>query len=590
MLTTIESCEVYGMFSEEYEKVVDVRPAFLFFPLTMNLKKYIILRSNREPTILMMNQRNTTNKRSSKRQHADPPKSDGGAFFVKDAVQETVLPRVSSYGNIIVSSSAHVTLPNDNIIVHSNNNLSARRTRRRPPHPSAVITGTDPQLFARHRRRGVLEDPSSDRNNQTTTTTTGEYPPIIIKGNNISSSSFSDRIPTAILIISWYSFGIVSIATSKILLSTYNLPPLLLTLQQLMIGVLLLRTLLYMQTNGIKDEEYSISSAGLQPVPLQVKQEEEEEDGSNTHNYCENGIYKRKSSNEIHPRTIMSTTTQQQQQPQQQQQHQQRGILSALLAFANPSAANNHRIHNQLLLSAIYFTIGFLLTNYGFSSGTAAFVETIKAAEPITSAATAVLWGIEQLVPEEVASLGGIIVGVVVSTLGHRGNNGASPSKGEDILTKPPSQSLLTSSFVVLLANLCFSFRGVHQKLFRSTPQGKATVVDDLNLQYRMQQIGCLLLIIPAVLENLSLPSRVLQYLPIEGVTIRLLLRYFMLCLVNGVAFASYNLSSTTILTRITVVHHPSSPSSASVVNCPLSTVASSPNLPLLLLNIVATF
>jgi len=43
------------------------------------------------------------------------------------------------------------------------------------------------------------------------------------------------------------------------------------------------------------------------------------------------------------------------------------------------------------------------------------------------------------------------------------------------------------------------------------------------------------------------------------------------------------------LIVVIVVVYHPSSPSSVSVVNCPLSTIALSPHLPLLLLNIVAT-
>eukprot|EP00584_Thalassiosira_punctigera_P016266 CAMPEP_0172569074 /NCGR_PEP_ID=MMETSP1067-20121228/122111_1 /TAXON_ID=265564 ORGANISM="Thalassiosira punctigera, Strain Tpunct2005C2" /NCGR_SAMPLE_ID=MMETSP1067 /ASSEMBLY_ACC=CAM_ASM_000444 /LENGTH=116 /DNA_ID=CAMNT_0013360821 /DNA_START=1 /DNA_END=347 /DNA_ORIENTATION=+ len=77
-------------------------------------------------------------------------------------------------------------------------------------------------------------------------------------------------------------------------------------------------------------------------------------------------------------------------------------------------------IHKQLLLAAIYFALGFLLTNYGFQSAEAAFVETIKAAEPFTSATVAVVWGIERLGKEEVASLTGIVSGVVLSTLGHR--------------------------------------------------------------------------------------------------------------------------------------------------------------------------
>ena len=434
-----------------------------------------------------MHQRNTTNQHSNKR-HADPPKSDCGVV-AKGDVQANAFPRVSSYGNF---ASAH-----------SSNILPAvkRRTRRRP-HPSAIIPGINPQLFGTHRRGGAIEDPSySSRYAQ----------------NDKKSKSFSDRIPTAILVILWYSFGIVSIATSKILLSTYYLPPLLLTLQQLMIGVLLLRTLLYIQTKGIKNEE-DASRTGLQPVPLQLTQQECD------HYHCEN---------------------------ENGSKRQQHGVLTALVAlFANPSAVN--RIHNQLLLSAIYFAIGFLLTNYGFSSGSAALVETVKAAEPITSAATAVIWGIEHLFPEEVASLGGIIVGVVISTLGHRGSSES--SSRDELGLATPSRSILTSSCIVFLANLCFSFRGLHQKLFRST--FPVTIVDDLNLQYRMQQIGCLLLSIPAVLGTSSLLSRALQYFSMERVTIRLLLRYLMLCLVNGVAFASYNLSSTTILTRISVVHH----------------------------------
>ena len=41
-----------------------------------------------------------------------------------------------------------------------------------------------------------------------------------------------------------------------------------------------------------------------------------------------------------------------------------------------------------------------------------------------------------------------------------------------------------------MVANLCFSFRGLHQKLLRGTHQGTKEEMDDVNLQYRMQQIG----------------------------------------------------------------------------------------------------
>lgn len=471
---------------------------------------------------------NPSNSNQRRQYNADPPKSDGGSttVFKDEMVQNSSLPRVSSYDCKSVA----------NLPCNINNR---RPHRQRPIYPSTVIPGTDPHLFARHtRHRGAaLEDSShyaslngNDKN---------------CNNNASTSSSISDRIPTPILVILWYSFGVVSISTSKIILSTYQYSPLLLTLQQLVIGMLLLRTLLHMQTKRLKhnyDDEHALQQRiGLQPVPLQSDTTSSDESGYSPHRHnCEVGIiFKRKSSNEIDPNTVRTN---------------QRGILSMLLALAFPSsgAVNNnshHRIHNHLLLSSIYFTIGFLLTNYGFRTGSAAFVETVKAAEPITSAATAVLWGIERLVLEEVISLGGIIVGVVLSTLGHRGIS-------KDVVIPSPSQPLLTSTFIVLLSNLCFSFRGLHQKLFRATPQGKVKVVNDLNLQYRMQQIGFLLLSIPAVLGNTSFPSRSLHYLSSEGVTLGYLLRCCLLCIVNGFAFASYNLSSTTILTRISVVHH----------------------------------
>lgn len=457
-----------------------------------------------------MKPRSNANQR--KRYVTDPPKSDGGTLFNKEGGTLYTLPRVSSH-----------------------NNNAGRQTNL-----STVIPGTDPHLFAIHRRRGsgggVLKDLISSAQTENDNNISEHI-------NTTKRPSVGDRIPTAILVILWYCLGIISIATSKILLSTHKVPPLLLTLQQLLIGMVLLRTLLYyMQTknntaNGGKDsdvDEYTLHPKGLQPVPLQTN--------TNTavKSDCEAGRYKRKSSNE---ETIIAI----------QNRSSSGRILSALLALANPSSsAINHRIHNQLLLSSIYFTIGFLLTNVGFRTGSAAFVETVKAAEPITSAATAVFWGIESLGPKEVASLGGIIIGVVCSTLGHGGSS-STPSNGNELIpSSSPSQSLLTSSCIVLLANLCFSFRGLHQKLFRQTPQGNTMVIDDMNLQFRMQQIGFLLLSIPAVLGYIHLPSRLIH----EGLAFRYLLRYFLLCVVNGVAFASYNLSSTMILSRISIVHH----------------------------------
>ena len=105
---------------------------------------------------------------------------------------------------------------------------------------------------------------------------------------------------------------------------------------------------------------------------------------------------------------------------------------------------------------------------------------------------------------------------------------------------------------IVMASNLCFSFRGLHQKLFRGTAQGHASMIDDLNLQYRMQQIGVILLIIPTILLNTSFwaLSKMQQVDPKQA------LHYILLSIINGLAFTSYNLSSTYVLTRISVVHH----------------------------------
>jgi hypothetical protein len=112
-------------------------------------------------------------------------------------------------------------------------------------------------------------------------------------------------------------------------------------------------------------------------------------------------------------------------------------------------------------------------------------------------------------------------------------------------------QSTFLAFFIVMISNLCFSFRGLHQKLFRASPQGKASSVNDLNLQFRMQQIGVLLLIGPAVFGNGIWVIRKSSMSDMGTI-----LQYASLALVNGIAFTSYNLASTYVLTRISVVHH----------------------------------
>ncbi|EED89501.1 predicted protein [Thalassiosira pseudonana CCMP1335] len=374
---------------------------------------------------------------------------------------------------------------------------------RRRLHPS--FTGADARFF--RQRKGM-------HNNNGTTLLSNE--------SSKSSNQVSSSVPIPVAILSWYLLGVISIASSKILLSTNNVPPLLLTLQQLIIGMNLLQFMLRMQSksSGVSGADTTttsivegkdkrrIENGGVQPIPMQSS-------------------------------AILS------------------GGVEAITARGESCEIGSPFKRKSSNATALYFALGFLLTNYGFQSGSAAFVETIKAAEPITSATTAVMWGIERLEREEIMSLGGIVVGVVLSTLSHRGD-------GKVELQKPVNDgsndvhadatSLIAKCFIVMLANLCFSFRGLHQKLFRATPQGKASVMDDLNLQYRMQQIGVMILIVPAVLGNASLITHQLKIVLYGGVGNGL--HYLLLSTVNGFAFTSYNLASTYVLTRISVVHH----------------------------------
>jgi hypothetical protein len=154
-----------------------------------------------------------------------------------------------------------------------------------------------------------------------------------------------------------------------------------------------------------------------------------------------------------------------------------------------------------------------------------------------------------------------------------------------------------------MASNVCFSFRGLYQKLFRLTPYGTTSQIDDITLQYKMQLIGATLLVLPATWilyfggggsssssstgSNSGIDDDIAIYnnnhhhqnhhsLPVHRhlqdhhpslmstattTTTFYSMEYALLSLANGIAFASYNLASTYILSRISVIHH-------AVLNC----------------------
>jgi drug/metabolite transporter (DMT)-like permease len=340
-----------------------------------------------------------------------------------------------------------------------------------------------------------------------------------------SEASSSQHLWIAVAL--WYSLGVISIGTSKVLLSDHelgsvigNVPPVYLTFQQLLIGSTLLRLWI---SRGAGSS--SPSPSRIQPWPLQSSVAT---GTSNTNGSYDNHHYLGK---------MLSSAS-----------------ATSLLSWGTTLRG----VHPSLLWAALYFALGFLFTNMGFSGAPASFVETVKASEPITSASVAALWKIESLTGPETVSLLAIVAGVALSTAGN--HHGSTSSAA----TNSSTSSSIWSCAVILLSNLCFSFRGLHQKLFRATPEGSTGAVDDWNLQFRMQQLGAAGLVLPVLLwEGRTLWNtfwHVVITMPLQEAglpaSLRLVGHYALLSLCNGCAFTFYNLSSTYILSRISVVHH----------------------------------
>ena len=311
----------------------------------------------------------------------------------------------------------------------------------------------------------------------------------------------SGQIPVPLAVLAWYLLGVVSITTTKILLTEPKAS----------------------MTSSWDDDNVLLHIGGLNPQVLTVQQ-------------FSVGV------------VVLGIS-----------RYFRRNGGSSAAPDASSRVAQSRQLRNDrdLFLAGLYFSFGFLITNMSFRRGDAAFVETVKAAEPLTSAGTAVLFNIETLGGGEVVSLGGIVAGVVLSTFGHASGK----SMGAAAAVATPNQSInevAMTSLVVLSSNLCFSFCGLHQKVFRAKPRCGKDFVDDVQLQFRMQTIGLCFFSIPALLfYSLSIFERVVDISNKVGLARSgLLISYLGISIVNGLAFTAYNLASTYVLSRISVVHH----------------------------------
>lgn len=356
--------------------------------------------------------------------------------------------------------------------------------------------------------------------------------PLIVKPVSKLSSLF-------LAVVLWYSLGVISISTSKLLLLKSKLPPgsnryyqhvggvapLVLTLQQLLLGITFLRFLLSIRC---------LQSPGIQPLASLCGPDSSSTSSSSTASSMGG------SSLRTRRRWLASKDV----------SRYEQCLLHCVSSGGTPSYCSfscSHHHHllcislqtlimlmqhshtRYLCLAGFCFSLGFFCTNLGFESSSAAFVETIKASEPITSAVLAVTWGLEVLTNVEITSLSTIVCGVVLSTLGN------APDSQESV-----GASILSCA-IVMTSNLCFSFRGLYQKLFQSR-SSHSVLMDDLNLQYRMQQMGVIVFLIPTILwEGPSVMEHIYQLSTRVGLfKSGVMLRYIGLSVINAIAFASY--------------------------------------------------
>lgn len=148
----------------------------------------------------------------------------------------------------------------------------------------------------------------------------------------VDPSSLDRLVVLVAAIAAWYLVGVGAIVTTKILLTDWKVPPLLLTFQQLLAGSTVLRSVL------------SLRPLGAQPLPW------EREEMSN--------------------------------QLLLQHHDNSNGDSEAPLPM-KLGAIWEH--HSDFLLAGLFNGLDFLASNTAFSHAAASFVETIKSSDPITS-------------------------------------------------------------------------------------------------------------------------------------------------------------------------------------------------------------
>jgi solute carrier family 35 protein E1 len=180
---------------------------------------------------------------------------------------------------------------------------------------------------------------------------------------------------------------------------------------------------------------------------------------------------------------------------------------------------------------AASYAFGFLLTNSAISLAAPSFVETVKAAEPLTTVALAALALGEREKPVTLAALLPVVIGVAMAS-------------------SSPSSFSGTGLGLALASNVAFSGRAVLTKtLKRLHPVARASS-SDACLFYHVSRFGLCAMVPVAVLLDASGLLTKLVGGDSAGARLGLLL------LTNGAAHALYNGVSFMVLNRVSVATH----------------------------------
>lgn len=292
-----------------------------------------------------------------------------------------------------------------------------------------------------------------------------------------------NRLLIAVL-LSWYLLGVVAIVTTKLLLTEWQVPPLVLTFQQLLLASGMLRLRL------------SFSAAGAQPMP--------------TWRSCDEPANPkgREDTEEGVPLKLDPS------------------LLGSIPEHEGEECDDDSSVFLDFVLAGLFNAMDFLASNTAFSASAANFVESIKASDPITTTTVALLYKVDRLGGLEAGSMVLLVSGLLLSTWGNGGDLG----HGDATVIDESSWELsLRSALLVVVANFSFAFRAMTQKLYQH--RAKAPLNDE-NLLCRLQQIGWLSLLLPLM----AVYPRTLRDAFFEDNKVD----YLKLSLVNSFAYASY--------------------------------------------------